>query len=101
LDNAARYSPEGEVIRIQARRSKGRVQVTIQDNGPGIPADQREAVFEWFYRLAPEASGTGIGLAIAKAIVEAHGGTIAVSEETELGTEMCISLPSAEGKRQR
>jgi signal transduction histidine kinase len=103
LDNAAKYSPKGEVIRIRARKSGGRVQITIEDHGPGIPADKRVAVFECFYRLASDhgVPGTGLGLAIVKAIVEAHGGTIAVKERTGIGTAICFSLPAAEGSRQR
>jgi len=103
LDNAAKYSPKGEVIRIRARRSGGHVQITVEDHGPGILPDKRVAVFEWFSRLAPDhgVPGTGLGLAIVKAIVEAHGGTIAIKERTGTGTAVCFSLPAAEGSRQR
>jgi signal transduction histidine kinase len=103
LDNAAKYSPVGEVIQIRASESDGCVRVSVEDHGPGIPAEQRDSVFEWFHRLAPDnsASGTGLGLAIARAIVQAHGGTIAVDKEIVNGTGICFTLPAAEGSRQR
>ena len=103
LDNAAKYSPDGEVIQIRARESDGCVRVSVEDHGPGIPAEQRDSVFEWFHRLEPDkpASGTGLGLAIARAIVQAHGGTIAVDKEIVNGTGICFTLPAAEGSRQR
>jgi signal transduction histidine kinase len=101
LDNAAKYSPEGEVIRIRATKVDSDVQITVEDHGPGIPDEERTAVFEWFYRSVPNhpAPGAGLGLAIVRAIIVAHGGTIGIREETGTGTIVSVSLPAAEGSR--
>jgi two-component system sensor histidine kinase KdpD len=84
LENAAKYSPPGGVIRLAAQPGQeDMVRLTIEDQGPGIPAELRERVFDKFFRamrdgdLSGHTPGTGMGLAIAKGIVEAHGGFIA------------------------
>ena len=96
LENAIRYTPEGSTITITAACHDDEVQIDIADEGPGIPADEREHVFEKFYRLsAPETSsgGTGLGLAIAKYVVEAHKGRIWAHPAQRGGTVISFTLP--------
>jgi len=83
LDNAAKYAPAGSLVRIAAERCKGTVRLTLTDQGPGIPAEAREAVFDMFYRVRAgdrRSTGTGLGLSICRGLVEAHGGSIRARE---------------------
>lgn len=100
LDNAAKYSPAGSEIRVEARaKQPGFVTLTVEDHGSGIPAELREKVFEKFYRAmqngdtAKKTMGTGMGLAIARGIVEAHGGRIWIEPAEERGTRVVVMLP--------
>jgi len=102
VDNAAKYSPKGSTIRITARRSGDElVEMSVEDNGPGIPVDLRERVFDKFFRATRDGdvrnrqpTGTGMGLAIAKGIVEAHDGEIwIVSGRDGKGTRVLFTLP--------
>jgi signal transduction histidine kinase len=97
LDNACRFSPAGGVVTVGAVRHNGSFEVTVEDRGPGIPEEHLSRVFERFYRVDPARSrddgGTGIGLAIAKSVVEAHGGTI-WAENRETGARFRFLLPS-------
>ena len=80
LDNAAKYSPPGGRIEVEARRAGEHVEIVVRDEGPGIPAVALDRIFDKFYRADDgdrRRAGTGLGLAIAKGFVEAHGGTIA------------------------
>ena len=80
LDNAAKYSPAGGRIEVEARPAGGRVEIVVRDEGPGIPAEALDRLFDKFYRADAgdrRRAGTGLGLAIAKGFVEAQGGTIA------------------------
>jgi two-component system, OmpR family, sensor histidine kinase KdpD len=92
LENAARFTPAGKQITVAAARWRDGVQIRIADRGPGIPRGERENVFEPFVR-GDGSSGTGLGLAIARAIVEAHGGTIRIADEPGGGTAVVIELP--------
>jgi len=92
VENAARFTPPGHRITIAAARWQDGVQVRIADRGTGIPRDERERVFEPFVR-GEGSTGTGLGLAIARAIVEAHAGTIRVADEPGGGTAIVIELP--------
>jgi two-component system sensor histidine kinase KdpD len=102
VDNAAKYSPPGSRIRITARRAGNEmIQMAVEDEGPGIPAHLRERVFDKFFRATRDGdvstqqpSGTGMGLAIAKGIVEAHGGRISIeSRSANKGTRVVFTLP--------
>lgn len=87
LHNAIKWSPEGGAVTIEAELSAEEVIVSVLDNGPGVPSDQVERIFERFYQVDPSRSGkdgTGLGLAICKHIVTAHGGRI-WAESNELG----------------
>lgn len=93
LENAAKFSPRGSRILVQAARWEGSVQVRIADQGPGIPPEERSTVFEPFARGGREASATGLGLAIAHAVVTAHGGTIRIEDAPGGGTAVVFRLP--------
>lgn len=95
LENAAKHSPPGGDVRVHVAGTRVAVQVRVSDQGPGIPFDEREKVFDAFYRgqEAPERSGSGLGLAIARAIVVAHRGRIWVEETTGGGTAMVFEVP--------
>ncbi|MGH2591332.1 MAG: ATP-binding protein, partial [Actinomycetota bacterium] len=97
LDNAVRFSPPGGEVMISVAPWRGSVQLRIADQGPGIPLDERERVFEAFYRGdADERSGSGLGLAIARAIVLAHGGRIRIEGTPGGGTAVVLELPVAD-----
>jgi two-component system phosphate regulon sensor histidine kinase PhoR len=96
LDNAIKYSPAGSTIGIRVERSEARALIAIEDQGPGIPAEYRDRIFDRFFRVDPSRSrnggGAGLGLAIAKWAVELHGGQISVHERPG-GSEFRIVLP--------
>ena len=98
LENAARHSPSGGTVRLRVAREEGSIRVRVSDEGPGIPREEHEKVFEAFYRGKenPESSGSGLGLAISKAIVTAHGGRIWVEETTGGGTAVVFDIPLEE-----
>ena len=88
LENAVKYSPDGGPIRVSAERRGGEVEVRVADTGVGIPPDRRENVFERFYQADGDAGrrrfgGLGLGLYISRAIIDAHGGRIWATENTE------------------
>jgi two-component system, OmpR family, phosphate regulon sensor histidine kinase PhoR len=98
VENAIKYGrPEGIVTVAAKMRSDNNIVVSVQDNGPGIPPEARERVFERFYRVdrarSRESGGTGLGLAIVKHIVQAHGGEVWVESEMGAGTTFRFTLP--------
>ncbi len=101
LENAAKYTPSGAPIEIAAQILPGRVAVEVADRGPGIPEGEEEKLFDKFYRLQREAaqSGVGLGLAICKAIVAAHGGTIRAANRSGGGAVFRFELPAGEPPR--
>ncbi len=104
LENAAKYSPAGSIIRLTAQPAEqGMVRLTIEDEGPGIRPELRERVFDKFFRamrngdVAGHKPGTGMGLAIAKGIVEAHGGQIWIEDTGgSSGTRVVVLLPTGD-----
>jgi two-component system sensor histidine kinase KdpD len=98
LENAAKYTPEGSRIEISARRRGDEVEIVVADNGPGLPAGKEEALFEKFARGQVESavSGVGLGLAIVRAIVEVHKGSVRAENCAEGGARFVISLPAGE-----
>lgn len=100
LDNAAKYSPPGTVIRIEGRRDGDRVRLRIVDEGNGIPAEDLNRVFDKFYRVRKtdrQRAGTGLGLAICRGFVEAMGGTIeAGNRHDRPGAVFAVALPVRE-----
>jgi two-component system sensor histidine kinase KdpD len=101
LENAALHSPAGGEVTISAAPFRDVIQVRVADRGPGIAMEERERVFEAFYRgdAAPERPGSGLGLAIARAVVIAHGGKIWVEGAPGGGTVVVFELPIWEDGR--
>jgi signal transduction histidine kinase len=98
LANASKYSPEQSVIRVVARPVANMVRISVEDQGRGIAPEQQVGLFERFYRVRMDndAPGVGLGLAIAKGIVEAHGGSIGIDSAPGNGTCVWFTLPNAE-----
>jgi signal transduction histidine kinase len=99
IGNAVKFSAGGTRVVVRVECSPGGVRTSVADQGPGIPADELETIFKEFHRgTAKPAAGersTGLGLAIARRIVEAHGGTIGVDSEVGKGSTFFFTLPSA------
>ena len=97
VDNAVRFTPEGGAVRIVAQRVNGSIQVRVADTGVGIPSEALPRLFERFYRVDPararDGGGTGIGLAIARSVVEAHGGTIRAESRLGMGSTFTFDVP--------
>lgn len=97
VDNAINYSDKGNTVTVTARKGEGDVMITVQDEGLGIPAADQERVFERFYRVdkarSRESGGVGLGLAIAKHIAVAHGGTLTVESELNRGSRFTLTFP--------
>ena len=100
VGNAVKYGRDGGTVTVGGRATAdGKVEVFVQDDGPGIPADALERVFERFYRVdkarSREQGGTGLGLAIVKHIVQSHGGTVWAQSEVGRGATFYFTLPSS------
>ena len=97
LENAAKYTPPGTRIGLTAQASEDTIEITVWDEGPGLPAGDTTALFDKFTRGDKESRvpGVGLGLAICRAIVEAHGGTIAAFNRTGGGARITFTLPRA------
>lgn len=96
LENAAKYSPAASPICITAENNDGKVTVSVADRGPGIDDFEQALIFDKFYRGKNERyriQGTGLGLAIAKAVVEAHGGTIGATSQLKHGSVFYFNVP--------
>ena len=99
LDNALKHTPGGGTVTLLASAASGVVTVTVADTGAGIPANDLSRIFERFYRVDKSRAagqGYGIGLAISKEIVQAHGGTISAESVMGLGTKFTVRLPVAQ-----
>jgi K+-sensing histidine kinase KdpD len=103
LENAIKYTEPGTLLRIRAgghEAPDGRVRLTIEDAGPGVPAATLPRLFDKFYRVAGERrlsrAGTGIGLAVAKGLIEATGGAISARRSELGGLALDIDLPWAQ-----
>jgi signal transduction histidine kinase len=97
VENAIHYTPQGGTVRISATAKDGKVQIAIQDTGIGVKEEDKDAIFDRFFRsegarrLRP--SGTGLGLAIVKRIVEIHGGSICLESTIGQGSRFSITMP--------
>jgi signal transduction histidine kinase len=103
LDNAVRFTPPGGEVVVTAIRRGGACEMRVTDTGPGIPAEHLPFLFERFYRVDQARSrgdgGTGIGLAIARSVVEAHGGAIRAQSEVGRGSVFAFDVPLAPSER--
>lgn len=101
LSNAVKYSPKGSKVKVDVLESGDFVEVVVADNGPGIPDQYIEKIFETYERLNvssdEEPHGMGLGLAICKTIITAHGGTIGVRKSAVGGSEFWFKLPTCDG----
>lgn len=100
VDNAIKYTPVGSVIKIHTEQKNKLVIVSVADNGPGIPDEQKPRVFDMFYsganKVVDSRRSLGLGLSLCKSIVTAHGGTIFVSDNLPNGTVFTFTLPAGE-----
>ena len=100
LGNAIRYSPEGSIIAVNISQSGNEVQCSITDNGMGIPEKHLPFIFERFYRVDAsrdrQTGGAGLGLAIARALIESQGGKISAESQSGQGTTLHFSLPASQ-----
>ena len=104
IDNAIKYGRTDGTVTVSARRASGAmVEVSVRDDGPGVPAEARQRIFERFYRVdkgrSREQGGTGLGLAIVKNVVQAHGGDVRVESTVGEGAEFFFTLPAEEPRR--
>jgi two-component system OmpR family sensor kinase len=97
VDNAIKYTPAGGTVDVTVRAAGGGATLVVEDSGPGIPVEERERVFDRFYRIAgSEAAGSGLGLAIIRAIAERHGATLALGRSERLGgLSAVVAFPKA------
>ena len=101
LSNAIKYSPDGGTVQLAAERSGAGVRVIVRDEGLGIPEDQQERIFTKFFRGdagATGITGTGLGLAVSREIVEAHGGSIGFDSDPSTGSTFWVELPEEPGE---
>jgi signal transduction histidine kinase len=103
LTNANEYCPQNANIGVEARRADAEVEIEVKDDGPGIPQQQLEHIFERFTRgdagETQRVGGTGLGLAISKSLVDLHGGTIEAESVVGEGSSFRVRLPAASGDR--
>jgi two-component system sensor histidine kinase KdpD len=99
IENAKRYAGEGAQIKVHAKVAGDLVAVQVLDDGPGIPEDEWDKVFEKFYRgrgVGKADGGVGLGLTICRAIIRAHGGRISIQPRNAGGTIVEFTLPAAQ-----
>ncbi len=98
LDNAVKYSGEGASVRVRLSAADGKARVQVSDSGPGIPSEALPRLFDRFYRVdkarSREMGGSGLGLSIARWIVDSHGGTIRIDSVPGRGTTVTVELPA-------
>lgn len=100
MDNAVKYGPPGQTIRLLAGATKGRIWLAVEDEGPGIPEDERGRIWEPFQRgsrAGSQASGSGIGLAVVREIVARSAGAVRVEDAPSGGARFVIELPGGQG----
>jgi two-component system, OmpR family, sensor kinase len=95
VGNAVKFTPANSVIRVTVDRVDNAARLSVTDNGPGIPEDRRDEVFERFARINPSVPGAGLGLWVSKAIAHAHGGDLTVTSSAEGGACFVLTLPTS------
>jgi two-component system, OmpR family, sensor histidine kinase KdpD len=95
VDNAIAYAPAGRGIDVATSVERGRVRIAVTDEGPGIPADQRERIFEPYVRLSERTAGTGLGLHLARELARAMGGDVTLEPGDGPGATFVLALPTA------
>ena len=98
ISNASKYAPEGTRVTVAAKSVDGYVRITVADEGPGIPLDEQNRLFQRFFRsrtVREQAGGLGLGLSICRAIVHAQGGDISIESTPGRGTSVHFTLPKA------
>ena len=105
LDNAAKYSPGNRAIRLEMTRAEDRLTIAVRDRGLGIPEEEQKKIFGKFFRgsasKATGIKGTGIGLAMVRHIIKAHGGDINIESRMGQGTGVTIFLPAIEARDEK
>jgi signal transduction histidine kinase len=99
LDNAVKYGPRGQTVRVEATARGGEIEISVEDQGPGIPPDDRSLIWEGFQRLERESNsdkaGSGIGLSVVKTLVERMAGRVSVADSSTGGARFVVLLPAA------
>jgi two-component system sensor histidine kinase KdpD len=93
IDNAVKYSPPGSPIDIELTSTADAIGIAVRDRGPGIRVEERARIFEPFHRSSTTAPGVGLGLHIAREIVELHGGTLTVEAPVDGGSRFVVTMP--------
>ena len=100
VDNAVKYTPPGSHICIRTQAAGDRVELSVADDGPGIPDEQKPKIFDMFYtgsnRLGDSRRSLGLGLGLCRSIAAAHGGTLTVADNTPHGAVFSFTLPRGE-----
>ena len=100
VDNAIKYTPPGSVIFIRGTKTDGKAQISVEDNGPGIPEEMKAHIFEMFYTgkttVADSQRSLGLGLALCHSIIEAHEGTLVLTDHNPHGCNFTFTLPLSE-----
>jgi PAS domain S-box-containing protein len=93
VDNAVKYSPRDTPIDVELTSGNGAIRIAVRDRGPGVHADERSRIFEPFHRTSNSGPGVGLGLHIAKEIVELHGGALTLEVPADGGSRFVVTLP--------
>jgi heavy metal sensor kinase len=101
VENAIKFSPDGGAVVVHSARANGEATIAVADDGPGVPPELRERVFERFFRADPSRTrgngGSGLGLAIVREVALAHGGRVAVASHAPRGSVFTLTIPTAPG----